>query len=60
MDKSFNVLIIGAGNIGALYDTPDMDKVLTHAHAFSIINGFKLLGFVDLDDILFLLFLILT
>lgn len=47
--KTFNVLIVGAGNIGVLYDMPDSKHVLTHAHAFSKHNGFNLLGFVDCD-----------
>lgn len=46
--KIYRVLIIGAGNIGAFYDTPSSKHVLTHAHAFSR-NGFKLVGFVDVD-----------
>ena len=42
-----SVLIIGAGKIGAFFDTPGSEHVLTHAHAFSRHPGFKLLGFVD-------------
>ena len=49
MSTAYNVLIVGAGNIGAFYDTPNSDAVLTHAHAFSLHKGFKLLGFVDTD-----------
>lgn len=45
----FNVLIIGAGKIGAFFDNPDQNEVLTHAHAFSLIEGFNLLGLVDVD-----------
>lgn len=45
----YNVLIIGAGQIGAFYDKPDSVNVLSHAHAFSIHPGFNLLGFVDSD-----------
>jgi predicted dehydrogenase len=48
---SYSVLIIGAGRIGAFFDTPDSTAVLTHAHAFSKHNGFHLLGFVDADSI---------
>lgn len=48
--KVFNVLIIGAGNIGALYDTPGSADILTHAHAFTTVAGFDLLGFVDSDQ----------
>lgn len=43
------VLIIGAGNIGALFDTPQNDAVLSHAHAFSKHPGFTLAGFLDSD-----------
>jgi len=45
--NSFNILIIGAGQIGAFFDSPDKDYVLTHAHAFKKHSGFNLLGFVD-------------
>ena len=46
----YNVLIIGAGNIGAFYDTPDSKNILTHAHAIKEHPGFKLVGFVDNDS----------
>lgn len=45
----FNLLIIGAGNIAALFDTPQSNKILTHAHAFSINDDFILKGFYDSD-----------
>lgn len=45
----YNVLIIGAGNIGAFFDTPKSDKFLTHAHAFTKHKGYNLLGFVDVN-----------
>jgi predicted dehydrogenase len=45
----FSVLIIGAGNIGAFFDTPESGAVLSHAHAFSVHQGFALSGFVDAD-----------
>jgi predicted dehydrogenase len=45
--SSYSVLIIGAGKIGAFFDTPQSEEVLTHAHAFSKHPGFHLLGFVD-------------
>ena len=48
-DSIFNVLIVGAGAIGAFYDTPESEHVLTHAHAFSTHPGYRLLGFVDTD-----------
>lgn len=45
----YSVLIIGAGKIGAFFDIPESESVLTHAHAFSTHPGFRLLGFVDAD-----------
>lgn len=49
MIPRYNTLIIGAGNIGAFYDTPDSTNILTHAHAFSKHHGFNLTGFIDTD-----------
>jgi predicted dehydrogenase len=49
MRPRYNVLIIGAGNIGAFYDTPENDRILTHSHAFHKHKGFNLLGFIDVD-----------
>lgn len=49
MTARFNSLIIGAGNIGAFFDTPGSDRILTHAHAFSRHKGFRIAGFVDVD-----------
>jgi len=49
MNPKYNVVIIGAGNIGALYDTPKSKNILTHAHAFTKHKGFKLVGFIDID-----------
>lgn len=48
-NRILNVVIIGAGNIGAFYDTPKSKNILTHAHAFSVHKGFNLIGFVDTD-----------
>lgn len=48
-NKVYNVLIIGAGKIGAFFDSPESKYVLTHAHAFTHHPGFKLIGFVDSD-----------
>ena len=45
----YKALIIGAGMIGALYDNPNSEAVLTHAHALSLHAGFELMGFVDTD-----------
>ena len=46
-NSQFNVLIVGAGSIGAFYDSPESEYILTHAHGFSAHPGFNLLGFVD-------------
>lgn len=40
-------LVVGAGNMGALYDTPQSAWVLTHAHALTQHAEFNLVGFVD-------------
>lgn len=45
----YSVLIIGAGKIGAFFDTPESERFLTHAHAFSSHPGFRVVGFVDVD-----------
>jgi len=50
MNQIFNILIIGAGRIGAFNDSPKSPNIITHAHAFSIHEGFNLLGFVDPDQ----------
>lgn len=44
---TYSALIIGAGNIGALYDSPESEDILTHAHAYSESEDFELRGFVD-------------
>lgn len=49
MKDVYNVLIIGAGQISAFFDKPGDMKILTHAHAFTSIEGFNLLGFYDTD-----------
>ncbi len=49
VSTDFRVLIIGAGRIGAFFDQPGDDNVLTHAHAFSRSPGFSLHGFIDND-----------
>lgn len=46
----FNTIIIGAGNIGALYDSPNSVNILSHAHGFSKHPGFELVGFIDIDS----------
>ena len=50
MQNQYNVLIIGAGNIGAFFDEPDSEDIITHAHAFKNHDGFKLSGFIDTDE----------
>jgi predicted dehydrogenase len=46
----YNVLIVGAGAIGAFYDSPGSEYILTHAHAFTEHKGFSLLGFFDIHS----------
>ena len=41
--------IIGAGKIGAFFDSPKDSHILTHAHAFKRNKKFHLVGFVDVD-----------
>ena len=49
----YNVLIIGAGSIGALkpneFDSPTTDNILTHAHAVKAHPQFNLMGIMDTD-----------
>lgn len=44
---TYSVIIIGAGKIGAFYDSPGSPHVLSHGHAFSSHPGFRLVGFVE-------------
>ena len=44
---AYNALIIGAGNIGAGFDTPESPFYLSHAHAYSDHPQFNLAGFVE-------------
>ena len=46
----YDGLIVGAGNIGALFDQPSGDAILTHAHGFTEHPGFRLVGFVEPDE----------
>jgi len=48
--KKYNALIIGTGNIGAFYDNPDSDRIISHGHGFSDSDKFELIGFVDIDE----------
>lgn len=45
--KKYRVLIIGAGQMGAFYDSPESDHVLSHAHGVCQHDNFELVGFVD-------------
>ena len=47
--KKYRVLIVGAGNIGAFFDRPSDENVLTHAHAYVSHPGFEIAGFVDIE-----------
>lgn len=47
--SGYKVMIVGAGQIGAFYDQPGDDNILSHAHAFARHPHFNLLGFVDAD-----------
>jgi len=49
MHSPYKVLIIGAGKIGAFFDCPGDEHVLTHAHAFKGNKNFSIAGFVDTD-----------
>lgn len=46
----YKVVIIGAGNIAAGFDSPESEKILTHAHAVAAHPDFELLGFYDTDE----------
>jgi predicted dehydrogenase len=50
MKLKYNVLIVGAGKMGAFFDAPNSKEFLTHAHAFKVHKGFNLVGFVDADE----------
>lgn len=47
--KILNAAIIGCGNIGTGFDSPRARTVLTHAHAYTVHPGFRLVGLVDTD-----------
>lgn len=48
-DKTYSAAIIGAGNIGSSWDSPDASHILTHAHALAANARIKLVGVVDTD-----------
>lgn len=45
--KKYRVLVVGAGRIGAFFDSPKSRRVLTHAHAYRNHSLCDLVGFVD-------------
>lgn len=47
--KIFRCAIIGAGRIGAQFDSPKSKEILTHAHAYYNHKKTELVGFYDLD-----------
>lgn len=47
--RKYNVVIVGAGNIGAFFDNKESENILTHAHAFQQSEKFNLLGFYDIS-----------
>ncbi len=47
--RPFQALVIGAGKIGAFYDSPSSKTVLTHAAAYQSHSQFNLGGIVDVD-----------
>ncbi len=50
LSTPYNVLIIGAGKMGAFFDSPIDTQVLSHAHAVSKDERFNLLGFIDTNE----------
>ncbi len=50
MKHKFNSLIIGSGQIGALFDNPKSNNIISHAHGYNSHDGFKLVGFVDTNN----------
>lgn len=47
--KRYTAVVIGAGRIGAGFDTPKSKEVLTHAHAFGLHPDIELVGICDVD-----------
>jgi predicted dehydrogenase len=50
MKDNLKALIIGAGRIGGLFDTPNDSAVLTHAHAFHRHEAVSELAFCDSNE----------
>lgn len=46
-NEKYKAVIIGAGNVAALYDRPNSKKISTHAHAYVENKKIELLGFYD-------------
>lgn len=46
--KRYTAVVIGAGRIGATFDTPTSKEVLTHAHAYALHPEIELVGICDL------------
>ena len=49
MKGKWNVLIIGAGRMGAFSDNPGSESITSLAHGFSYFDEFNIAGFVDSD-----------
>lgn len=49
MEKPYSVIILGSGNIGAFYDKPDSEHILSYGHAVNVHSGFYIKGFYDID-----------
>jgi len=51
MTVKYNAAIIGCGRIAVLFDQPDQDdKILTHAHAYSLEPRVHLCAMADIDE----------
>lgn len=51
--KKYSVLIVGAGNQGALSDIPGSEnshKIISFAHAFTMYPNFDIIGIADIDE----------
>lgn len=47
--KKYKAAVLGAGNIGAMFDSPSQKECLTHAHAYKTHPDFELVGIFDSD-----------
>jgi predicted dehydrogenase len=48
-DGTMRALVIGCGQIGAFFDAPGQDRILTHAHAYRADRRISEVGFLDQD-----------